>query len=61
MIAPRQREREGHEEVEEAGRERLVRADVEAPEEADEERLAHREPLSVNGTSMTRKSSGPIT
>src|SRR6187431_1156056 len=38
--AAREREREGHEEVEEPGRERLVGADVETAEEADEERLA---------------------
>ena len=49
------------EEEEEPGGEGGVGGHAELAEEADEERLAHGEPVDVNGTSMTRKSSGPIT
>src|SRR5215213_4713021 len=40
---PRQREHDRHHEEEEAARERAVGVDVDLAEEADEERLAHRE------------------
>src|SRR3990170_2528871 len=43
--ATRHRQQQGDEEVEETGRERLVRADADAPEEANEERLPHGEPV----------------
>ena len=45
ITAPGKREEQRDEEVEEAGRERLVRAHADAAEEADEERLAHRQPV----------------
>src|SRR5215204_5479827 len=41
----RQRLRDGDEEEEEAGRERLIGGHAELTEEADEERLAHGEPV----------------
>ena len=41
----RERERDRHEEEQEAGRERHVRVDADLAEEADEERLAHGEPV----------------
>ena len=48
------------EEEQEPGGKGGVRGHAQLPEEADEERLARRSPLIVNGTSMTRKSSGPV-
>src|SRR4051794_16250894 len=41
----RQRNHDGEQEEQEADGERLVRADADSPEEADEERLAHGEPV----------------
>src|SRR5262249_15947782 len=41
----RQREQHRHDEEQEAARERSVRADSELPQEADEERLAHADPV----------------
>src|SRR5262245_33963231 len=42
---PRERQQQGHEEVQKTGCERLVGADADASEEAHEERLAHRDPV----------------
>src|SRR5829696_10111228 len=58
---PRQRDRDRQQEEQEADGERRVRVDADPLEEADEECLAHRSPLIVKGTSITRKSNGPST
>ena len=57
-----QRERDRDEEEEEAGRERLRRpATPTLPRKLTKNASRTANPLSVNGTSRTRKKSGPIT
>ena len=61
IAAPGSDERDRDDEEEEAGRERRVAPTPSLPRKLTKNASRTASPLIVNGTSMTRKSSGPIT